>query len=313
MSGKTEQVDQNNNLQHSLEDLVNDVRCLARYAVETDQLPASVEIEKLYKINQKFEQKKSIDDHEFATLVESYQVLERRLGPVSATTLKATGDRVDADGKPIPSEARHYVNYLFSRTVFIILLILGFHIIHHYFPSTESITEPLQNGTTAYQTQFLGLIAVFLIPFLYGALGADAYLLRETTEKLHNRQFDPRKIPENRARFLLGTLSGGVIVLFVSEDILNLPGTVFEVGGAALGFIAGFSTDFLFDTIERIIGALLPKIGPSRHTGTIAQGGYDDLLRYYRRLMDEADSPDKKKVLKIVIEDLEARSRHSIT
>ncbi len=88
-----------------------------------------------------------------------------------------------------------------------------------------------------------------VIPYLYGALGADAYILRETTQQLHTREFDPRRIPENRARFLLGTLSGGVMVLFVDDN------GAYALKGAAAGFLAGYSTDFLFNTIERMIKA----------------------------------------------------------
>jgi len=302
-------------LARTLEEILEDVRCLARYAVETDQLPASVDIKKLYKIRQAFEGGSQIDDDDFGVLVGAYQALERRLGPVNVDTLHATEDKLDENGKHVPSVARRYVDYLFTRTILIIILILSFHLIHFFFPAAPGETgaaETLEQSARMLASSSLsviGLVAMFLIPFLYGALGADAYLLRETTHKLHTRQFDPRRIPENRARFLLGTLSGGIIVLFVSDDLLQMPTTVFQVGGAALGFIAGFSTDFLFDTIDRIIGAILPRVG-SDHAPPEDKRAENELLRRYRRFMDEAENEDEKKVLKAVVEDLEARAKY---
>ena len=126
--------------------------------------------------------------------------------------------------------------------------------------------------------------------------------------KLHTRQFDPRRIPENRARFLLGSLSGGVIVFFVSSDLLQSPSSIFNVGGAALGFIAGFSTDFLFDTIDRVINALLPRVSGSSKDLPDHRAD-DEVLKRYRHLMDQATDETEKKVLKSVVEYLEMRAR----
>lgn len=300
-------------LARGLDELLDDCRCLARYAVETDQLPASVNVKRLYKIRQAFEAGEEVSDEDFGALVSIYETLERRLGPVNVNTLRATEDTLDDAGNVVSSRARRYVDYLFARTALIIALVLAGHLVHFFFPFAASGPAggspafpdfvSLSAGTTA------GLVATFMIPFLYGALGADAFLLRETTHKLHTRQFDPRRIPENRARFLLGTLSGGVIVLFVSSDLLDTPDTVFNVGGAALGFVAGFSTDFLFGTIERVVAAVLPR-GEVRSAEGQDRRAEDELLQRYRRLMDEAQNEEKKQILKGVVEDLEARARY---
>ena len=293
-------------------ELIEDCRALARYAVENDQLPTSIDVEQLFRIRRTFEISREITDADFGALVRAYATLERRLGPVTANTLRATDDDFDSAGKSV---AREYVDYLFKRTILIILLVLAGHLVHFWSPvvftggSGANVYEQIR---LAIDTQpllaMIGLVCMFLIPFLYGALGADAFLLRETTHKLHTRQFDPRRIPENRARFLLGSLSGGVIVFFVSADLLQSPGSVFNVGGAALGFIAGFSTDFLFDTIDRVINAILPRVGASSRDLPDRRAD-DELLLRYRHLMDNAQSDDEKKLLKFVVEDLESRAR----
>jgi hypothetical protein len=249
-----------------------DVRRLARYAVETSNLPTSVDVGALYRIQRKFEVGKPIDKHEFRHLVLAYQVLERRLGPVTADTLKATEivdpGRLGPDPagwrpwrllrlSPPLSAGDRYVRFLELRTFVNIGMVLLMHLIH-WWSGVDSVSGAPE-GTVWYMA-VLGLVAVYSLPFLYGALGADAYVLRETTHALHTREFDPRRIPENRSRFLLGALSGGMIILFVSQQVITggMAGP-FELGYAALGFIAGYSTDFLFNTIERLLGAILPR------------------------------------------------------
>jgi hypothetical protein len=69
-----------------------------------------------------------------------------------------------------------------------------------------------------------------------------------------------RRTPEFLNRVLLGSISGGTVILFTSY-LAGQDDSITHFGPAALGFIAGYSTDFLFNTIERIVGAIFPKVG----------------------------------------------------
>jgi hypothetical protein len=97
-----------------------------------------------------------------------------------------------------------------------------------------------------------------LLPWAYGALGSCAYLLRSAHYFIYQRSFDLRRKPEYFNRVLLGAISGGAIILFVNY-LVDEDGTVLHLSSAALGFVAGYSTDFLFNTIERVIAAIFPK------------------------------------------------------
>jgi hypothetical protein len=99
-----------------------------------------------------------------------------------------------------------------------------------------------------------------MTPWAYGGLGSCIYLLRSAHSYIWQRTFDIRRKPEYLNRILLGTMAGGAIILFVN-NIAGDDGTVIQLSSAALGFLAGYSTDFLFNTIERIIAAILPKVG----------------------------------------------------
>jgi hypothetical protein len=98
-----------------------------------------------------------------------------------------------------------------------------------------------------------------LQPWIYGGLGACAYLLRQGHYYIYARSFDLRRTPEYYNRILLGSLSGGAIILF-SDYLMSQEDSVSHIGSTALGFIAGYSSDFLFNTIERIITAIFPKV-----------------------------------------------------
>jgi hypothetical protein len=97
-----------------------------------------------------------------------------------------------------------------------------------------------------------------LIPWAYGGLGACAYLLRTAHDLIAKRSFDVRRKPEYLNRILLGAVSGGAIVLLVSSG--GDDDTV-KISAAALGFLAGYSNDLLFNAVERVTTALLPKVG----------------------------------------------------
>jgi hypothetical protein len=97
-----------------------------------------------------------------------------------------------------------------------------------------------------------------LLPWAYGALGSCAYLLRSAHIYTYQRSFDLRRKPEYFNRVLLGAISGGAIILFVNY-LVDDGGTVLHLSSAALGFVAGYSTDFLFNAIERIVAAVFPK------------------------------------------------------
>jgi hypothetical protein len=89
---------------------------------------------------------------------------------------------------------------------------------------------------------------------------ACVYLLRSAHIHIHQRSFDVRRKPEYLNRILLGTMAGGAIMLFVNE-VMNDNDEIIHLSAAALGFLAGYNTDFLFNSIERVAAALLPKVG----------------------------------------------------
>lgn len=99
-----------------------------------------------------------------------------------------------------------------------------------------------------------------LLPWAYGGLGACAYMLRSAHYFIYQRSFDTRRTPEYFNRILLGAISGGAIILFTEYLTSAEEGSAAHLGSAALGFVAGYSGDLLFNTVERIVTAIFPKV-----------------------------------------------------
>jgi len=184
----------------------------------------------------------------------AYYDLAALLAPVTAETLRATagkppGTRTFSEFVWGDSPAIQFTRKLWAAALgFAIAVILSNWYLEII--ALEGPQEPHHWGRT---------LVELLTPWLYGGLGSCVYLLRSAHMYIYQRTFDVRRKPEYFNRILLGAMSGGAIILFVNQ-IAGDEGTVIQLGSAALGFLAGYSTDFLFSTIERVISAILPRV-----------------------------------------------------
>ena len=150
-----------------------------------------------------------------------------------------------------------------------------------------------------------------IVPYAYGGLGACAFLLRTAHNLIAERSFDVRRKPEYLNRILLGMVSGGAIVLLFAPE--SEQDTV-KISAAALGFIAGYSNDFLFNAIERIVAAVLPRVGLETLKKESASGPSPPLDlptggMTLKDLMDrmERANPDDKELYKSLLAKLRDR------
>jgi hypothetical protein len=190
----------------------------------------------------------------------AYYRLAGTLSPVTAETLRNTKEGVaqrDAGffrrvrSKLRDSPARHFNHRLWALTfAFAIFVVVA-----------EWVSNMLGTRTNANDLWIKGTrdLLQSLQPWAYGGLGACAYMLRSAHYHIYQRSFDVRRTPEYFNRIGLGAISGGAIILFVN-NLVNDDDSSINLGSAALGFVAGYSTDFLFNTIERIVTAIFPKV-----------------------------------------------------
>lgn len=91
-----------------------------------------------------------------------------------------------------------------------------------------------------------------LLPILYGALGATAFLLRTLIPHIRQRTFSRQLADSISVRICLGMLCGAAIQwFFKDENQLQ----IFErsISSSALAFLAGYSVDLLFSVMDGLI------------------------------------------------------------
>lgn len=227
----------------------------------------------------------------------AYRALSLWTSPVTAQTLRDTDD---AYGRPFLGVSLPEAK-IWSRKLSFVTAVFGvLAIITSLAGAIPSLFGP--------DTSVLGHILHMMAPFTFGGLGACAYLLRSLHTFIYTRQFDRHRIPEHWNRLILGMLAGGTIHLFVAQ--ISEGDSVVKLSAAALGFLAGYNTDFLFNTLERIAAAILPKVG----TETVQRAGQttlvtvdgislQDLLGRYAA----ASTDDERKMLSDLIAQVQKR------
>lgn len=235
---------------------------------------------------------------EWAAFATKYAELARVMAPVTAATLRATSDQY---GRRVPfmavrqpsSEAKIWSRKLWFWTVTFavaIVFIENYNAILHEFFAVDEYTS---GG--ALRWHVIGRVLAAIVPFVYGGLGAAAFLLRSAHGHLHSRTFDPNHIPEYYSRMLL-VIAGGAIQLLITQ-VADDTGVI-KLSAAALAFVAGYNSDLLFSTVERISAALLPKVGvssmrpaePAPITGLSVQALLEQL--------DKAQSEEAREVIR---------------
>ena len=93
----------------------------------------------------------------------------------------------------------------------------------------------------------------FLLPLLYGLLGAYAYILRTLMHDIRAVTFTEASAVRFRLRWPLGMLSGIAIGWFFDEE--SLPSGLSDLKPLALAFLAGYSVEMLFTGLDKIIAA----------------------------------------------------------
>jgi len=114
----------------------------------------------------------------------------------------------------------------------------------------------------------LTFIALFVLPILYGLLGACAYVMRKLSNDIATVSYTRDEVLQYKLRLLLGTLSGLSAAWFLKVDPTAV--TAVESSGVslqfldavapwALAFLAGYSVELLFAALDKIVSAFTGK------------------------------------------------------
>jgi hypothetical protein len=103
------------------------------------------------------------------------------------------------------------------------------------------------------------IISLYVLPLLYGLLGAYAFVLRTLNEDIKTMVYSSDSDIKYVLRIHLGALAGlAVGLFFVPEDTTTavLP---ISLSPLALAFLAGYSVEFFFSAMDRFITGLAQR------------------------------------------------------
>jgi hypothetical protein len=126
-------------------------------------------------------------------------------------------------------------------------------------PNKPAKDRDLQESKTAASllecaVQTVTVLQVYILPLLYGLLGAHAYVLRELIRENRERVYRRESETAYRMRVSLGLLAGLAIGWFSKPDPSS-SGVVAKIGPFALSFLAGYSVEVLFSAMDRFVAA----------------------------------------------------------
>lgn len=96
----------------------------------------------------------------------------------------------------------------------------------------------------------------YLLPILYGLLGACAYIVRSLTNDIRDSTFSLGSKVRYQLRFYLGAVAGLSIAWFTSDaKPAESAGMLQSLSPLALAFLAGYSVELLFSFLDRFVTA----------------------------------------------------------
>lgn len=228
-----------------------------------------------------------------AKLEKTYTIMAEMLHPVSVLTLRATSMDYQVT-RPwwqalflgCGSVGRNFFRKLFWVATGLILITLFLDI----FLDNDQIRETIE-------------------PFLYGALGAVVSVYKNLTVRYINRTLHPYELSTDWLRIFMGGITGGIIVhvfspflpeTVIGQDIQTTEGGL-NVTNMAFGFIAGYSVEFFYQLLDKIIRSITPIADNSQEpkvaTSTPRQVQIETLSQSLKEMTDEKDKAAVRQVL----------------
>lgn len=125
-----------------------------------------------------------------------------------------------------------------------------------WFPAHLSVLDPsiaLDETRLQIAQIILESLSKYLLPLLYGLLGACVYVLRTLSLEIKNLVYTVESDIRFQLRIYLGALAGLAIGWFVTEQ--SAPGVLRSVTPIALAFVAGYSVELMFSAMDTVIQA----------------------------------------------------------
>lgn len=111
----------------------------------------------------------------------------------------------------------------------------------------------------------LAMLAGYLLPMMYGLLGACAFVLRKLSDEIDKFTYAHDARVRYSLRLNVGLLSGLAVGWFIKPGT-GSDATLVSLSPLALAFIAGYGSDLFFAALDKIVQAFAPTGGSASAT-----------------------------------------------
>ena len=123
-------------------------------------------------------------------------------------------------------------------------------------PMDYKLTAPEREEQ--WSANLLGVLGNYVLPMMYGFLGASVAAIMNLKQKIRSSRLSPRDRRMNHVQLVLGVITGACIGLFLTASGAGtsdtaLSGTSVPLSASALSFLAGFGVEGVFKKLENIM------------------------------------------------------------
>jgi len=226
-----------------------------------------------------------------ADLEKYYAMLSEWISPVTILTLRTTSDNYPVSHywwQSIFLGTASVGRIFFRKLLWLGLLLLVLIFLRQYTQITF-IDQIKQN-------QLITDLLKFIDPFLYGALGALVFIYKDLNRRYIDRTLHPKKLTTNWLRLFMGCLAGGLIVNLLTPFLANMMHSS-NISPVVVGFLAGYSVDFFYKTLDLSIRAIIPSKRQAQISTNRRQVQIEFLTKSLKEMTNEEDKALMRRLL----------------
>ena len=130
----------------------------------------------------------------------------------------------------------------------------------HYYKAFDISYVDLRNLEKA--EYVLQIISRFLLPVIYGFMGATVFLVRKIYYEYNRETLSESSTVDFRLRFFLGGVAGLAVAWFLAPSnepiaaALPTSSTIANLSPLVMSFIAGYAVELLFSVLDRVVSSI---------------------------------------------------------
>ena len=125
-------------------------------------------------------------------------------------------------------------------------------------PAKSAVKAEIAEREEQWSADLLAILGNYVLPIMYGLLGAAAAVILNVNQKIRSCRLKPRDCRMSVVQLVLGVITGACIGLFLTPCGATASGTPLSGGNvalsaSALSFLAGFGVEGVFKMIQNLL------------------------------------------------------------